>query len=259
MDIMQKGVPDRARLRLFVDMDGTLAEFRSVDTLETLYEKGYFAELRPQETVVEGIKTFMNENQAAEVFILSSVLTDSPYAAAEKEAWLDRYLPEIDTQHRIFVPCGSPKSAFVPEGIKKSDVLLDDYSQNLHEWQGKGIKLMNGINGTRGSWQGARISADMTAAALCRELGKICKEKAASEPNKQDGGILMYVDGDFKDGKPTLDPEDVKTIKRILDRWDQTYNLQENDFDLIGCMDELIQEKAAAPIEEPAAETEVER
>ena len=52
MDIMQKRVPDRARLRLFVDMDGTLAEFRSVDTLETLYEKGYFAELRPQETVV---------------------------------------------------------------------------------------------------------------------------------------------------------------------------------------------------------------
>ena len=37
MDIMQKRVPDRARLRLFVDMDGTLAEFRSVDTLETLY------------------------------------------------------------------------------------------------------------------------------------------------------------------------------------------------------------------------------
>lgn len=259
MDIMQKGVPDRARLRLFVDMDGTLAEFRSVDTLETLYEKGYFAELRPQETVVEGIKTFMNENQAAEVFILSSVLTDSPYAAAEKEAWLDRYLPEIDTQHRIFVPCGSPKSAFVPEGIKKSDVLLDDYSQNLHEWKGKGIKLMNGINGTRGSWQGARISADMTAAALCRELGKICKEKAASEPNKQDGGIRMYVDGDFKDGKLTLDPEDVKNIKRILDRRDQTDNLQENDFDLIGCMDELIQEKAATSLDEEIPEAEVMR
>lgn len=27
--------------RLFVDMDGTLAVFRNVDTLETLYEKGY--------------------------------------------------------------------------------------------------------------------------------------------------------------------------------------------------------------------------
>ena len=140
---------------------------------------------------------------------------DALFCEAEKEAWLDRYLPEIDTQHRIFVPCGSPKSAFVPEGIKKSDVLLDDYSQNLHEWKGKGIKLMNGINGTRGSWQGARISADMTAATLCRELGAICKEKAVSEPNKQDGGIRMYIDGDFKEGKLTLDPEDVKTIKRI--------------------------------------------
>ena len=69
----------------------------------------------------------------------------------------------------------------------------------------------------------------------------------------------MYVDGDFKEGKLTLDPEDVKTIKRILDRRDQMDNLQENDFDLIGCMDELIQEKAAASLDEETPEAEVMR
>ena len=35
--------------RLFVDMDGTLAEFRKVTALEELYERGYFSGLRPQE------------------------------------------------------------------------------------------------------------------------------------------------------------------------------------------------------------------
>ena len=31
----------RKKQRLFVDIDGTLAVFKPVDTLETLYEKGY--------------------------------------------------------------------------------------------------------------------------------------------------------------------------------------------------------------------------
>ena len=35
--------------RLFVDMDGTLAEFRKVTALEELYERGYFSGLRPQD------------------------------------------------------------------------------------------------------------------------------------------------------------------------------------------------------------------
>ena len=41
--------------RLFVDMDGTLAVFRQVDELETLYEKGYFLNLAPQRNVLAEI------------------------------------------------------------------------------------------------------------------------------------------------------------------------------------------------------------
>ena len=43
--------------RLFVDMDGTLAEFKQVDALESLYEEGYFRSLKPQENVVEAIRS----------------------------------------------------------------------------------------------------------------------------------------------------------------------------------------------------------
>ena len=183
--------------RLFVDMDGTLAEFHPVDTMETLYEQGYFAQLAPHENVVNGIKTFMKENPETEVFILSSVLTDSPYAQAEKNAWLDRYLPEIGMDNRIFVPCGSAKNEFVPGGVRENDALLDDYSKNLHEWSGKTLKLMNGINGTKGSFQGEKISAEMPVAEFAERLASFCEGKEGSlqaETEKADIENLSYED-----------------------------------------------------------------
>ncbi len=175
--------------RLFIDMDGTLAEFHPVDTMETLYEQGYFAQLAPHENVVNGIKTFMRENPDAEVFILSSVLTDSPYAQAEKNAWLDRYLPEIGMDNRIFASCGSAKNEFVPGGVWENDVLLDDYSKNLHEWPGKALKLMNGINGTKGSFQGEKISAEMPAAEFAARLASFCEGEEIDDMNMENKSI----------------------------------------------------------------------
>lgn len=175
--------------RLFIDMDGTLAEFHPVDTMETLYEQGYFAQLAPHENVVNGIKTFMRENPDAEVFILSSVLTDSPYAQAEKNAWLDRYLPEIGMDNRIFASCGSAKNEFVPGGVWENDVLLDDYSKNLHEWPGKALKLMNGINGTKGSFQGEKISAEMPVAEFAARLASFCEGEEIDDMNMENKNI----------------------------------------------------------------------
>lgn len=183
--------------RLFVDMDGTLAEFHPVDTMETLYEQGYFAQLAPHENVVNGIKTFMKENPETEVFILSSVLTDSPYAQTEKNEWLDRYLSEISMENRIFASCGSAKNEFVPGGVRENDVLLDDYSKNLHEWPGKSLKLMNGINGTKGSFQGEKISAEMPVAEFAERLASFCEGKEGSlqaETEKADIENLSYED-----------------------------------------------------------------
>lgn len=152
--------------RLFIDMDGTLAVFTPVDTLETLYERGYYANLQPHENVIQGVRQFLQENEDTEVYIMSSVLADSPYALDEKNAWLDKYLPEVEPGHRLFPPCGQSKADFVPEGIKETDYLLDDYSVNLHQWEaagGCGVKLMNGINGSKGSWKGSRIEHRLPA------------------------------------------------------------------------------------------------
>ena len=157
--------------RLFVDIDGTLAEFKTVDTMETLFQKGYFYNLLPQDTVLNAVKRILGENLNIEVYILSSYLSDSRYALHEKNLWLDRYLPELDKEHRIFCPCGEDKRKYLTEHfgeITDNDFLLDDYSQNLHAWEppGRGIKLLNGINGNFGTWKGNSISIDRTVADL---------------------------------------------------------------------------------------------
>ncbi|MFQ9404087.1 MAG: hypothetical protein ACLR1Z_09985, partial [Eubacterium sp.] len=56
------GVHLTDKQRLFVDMDGTLAEFKPVDTLETLYEKDYFLNLKPNENVLGAIKQLIAQN-----------------------------------------------------------------------------------------------------------------------------------------------------------------------------------------------------
>lgn len=156
------------KYRLFVDMDGTLAEFKKIDTLEKLYEKGYFQNLAPIFPMVEVIENLQRNHPEMEIFILSAVLSDSPYALEEKNAWLDSYLPEIDRKHRIFPPCGKNKKDYVPGSVMGTDFLLDDYTKNLNAWGNfwTGIKVLNGINGTHGTWKGNAISVYQSAETI---------------------------------------------------------------------------------------------
>lgn len=170
------GVHITDRQRLFVDMDGTLAEFKTVDTLETLYEKDYFINLKPNENVLGAIKQLIADNDF-DVYILSAYLTDSRYALEEKNAWLDKYLPELPQEKRLFVPCGTDKSIAVPGLIRPDDYLLDDYTKNLSEWEppAKGIKLINGINHTNGTWQGDKIQFTHAPEELSSMISDVMK------------------------------------------------------------------------------------
>lgn len=170
------GVHITDRQRLFVDMDGTLAEFKTVDTLETLYEKDYFINLMPNENVLGAIKQLIADNDF-DVYILSAYLTDSRYALEEKNAWLDKYLPELPQEKRLFVPCGTDKSVAVPGLIRPDDYLLDDYTKNLSEWEppAKGIKLINGINHTNGTWQGDKIQFTHAPEELSSMISDVMK------------------------------------------------------------------------------------
>lgn len=163
------------KMRLFVDMDGVMAKWRSTSKVEELMEEGFFADMYPQRQVIEAVQSIAEEGKAA-VFVLSKYLEESPYALAEKNEWLDKYIPIIDGEHRLFCPCNKQKADMVPDGIQEWDVLLDDYTVNLNEWVaagGIGLKLMNGVNGTKGTWKGRRVAAELAedivrAVYLCR-------------------------------------------------------------------------------------------
>lgn len=148
------------QVRVFVDMDGCLAEFKQPNRFEDLFEKNYFLNLRPHANIVETVKA-LDKNQNYEVYILSSVLQESKYAKQEKALWLKQYLPELNEEQIIFSQCNKSKVAFVPNGIKETDILLDDYNLNLKEWKLAGarpIKVVNGINDKHHSWSGLRIN-----------------------------------------------------------------------------------------------------
>lgn len=151
------------KVKLFLDLDGTLAEWRAAASYEDLFKAGYFATLDAHEPVIQAVARLHKED-TVEPYILSAYLVESRYALQEKAQWVSEHVPYVSTEHRLFVPQNVSKSDYVAALVGSLDascVLLDDYSKNLHDWAaagGTGIKLLNGINGRVGTWRGAAVS-----------------------------------------------------------------------------------------------------
>lgn len=164
---------------LFVDMDGTLSYFEKEASLEEITTKGYFRGRDPIRNVVSAIRYFAAVNPD-KVCILSSVFQDD-HSINEKKEWLEEYLPEISLS--IFVPYGQSKAEFVEgifgRSITHRDFLLDDFSKNLHEWTGTGIKLYNDINGTKGTWTGYSVHYNCSPEIIVNTLTGIMSVAAA--------------------------------------------------------------------------------
>lgn len=143
------------QINLFVDMDGVLAKYdENVSSL--MYNKNFFLDLPKNDSMLKAVKE-LSGNKNINIFILTSVI-DSPFCIEEKGLWLDKHLPEIKKENRMYVPYGTVKSSFVKSKIKIEgfkNILIDDYTKNLTKWNLPGalpIKAMNGINGTNGTW-----------------------------------------------------------------------------------------------------------
>ena len=159
--------------RVFFDMDGVLAEYKYVPYADMLQE-GYFRDLAPQEEAVEAIKKLAADPDL-EVWTLSAVIEENPYALEEKKSWLKAQLGDsIKDIKSVFPFCGTSKRDAVPGGIRPTDILIDDYNANLRDWatQAVSIKFLNGINNRHGSWKGrtaggcARSIEDAVYAAI---------------------------------------------------------------------------------------------
>lgn len=172
---------------LYVDMDGTLARFHDVEKrfIEEMWTPGFYVNMKPFENLTVAIALFIDRNPDVEVNLLSAVLdTDPPFIEGEKNAWMDRYLPEIDGAHRIFTRAGEDKSQYI-DLENHECFLLDDYNKNLYEFEtagGLGIKFCNDINhrgmgefgGSKGFlWSGAMVHYENPPQQLCRDLEEI--------------------------------------------------------------------------------------
>ena len=127
--------------RLFIDMDGTLAEWQEGTPFEIVCENGYAANLPVNGNMVDATKSLVKlcHKKGVEVFILSAVL-DLSHSIPDKDKWLDNVLPGVfDTEHRLYVPYGMNKAEFVMQKLDANKnsaflsqcYLLDDYSKNI--------------------------------------------------------------------------------------------------------------------------------
>lgn len=146
--------------KIFLDLDGTLAQFNVERALERFdKEKGFFANL-------EAFKNIEIVNELAKkgnLFIISA----SPNEQADKDKmiWLTKYLPNINIDNITICRIGENKAKIIQDKynitINDNCYLLDDYTKNLNEWEsfgGKGIKRITSVadNSTK-KWQGLEL------------------------------------------------------------------------------------------------------
>jgi len=184
---------EQSGINLFVDMDGTLARFYEKTTcLEDMYTAGYFRDLNPYETLVQGLVILRRWlPKVVTINALSACLTGhTARVASEKTLWLEQYFP-LPRANIFFVNEGENKAEHIKPrlgSLDKKAILLDDYNLNLEMWQeagGTSIKFVNEINdlGRRGPlWTGMRIRYDFDAYRIAYELFAIIHSLSENVP-----------------------------------------------------------------------------
>ena len=143
---------------IYVDMDGCLAKWRTDASVEDTFKPDYFANLELEPKLKELIQMLRNSHE--DVALLSSVYQEGT-AKRDKLRFLDKH--DMLDVPVVFVPYGEDKSKYVRSAF---NVLIDDFSQNLRDWENAGytgIKYYNGINGNHGTWEGYSINHKMPA------------------------------------------------------------------------------------------------
>ena len=144
-------------IKVFLDLDGTLARFNVRNALERFdKEEGFFARLKAYKNIEIVNELAKNNN----LFIISA----SPNEQADKDKleWLSKYLPNIQLDNVTICRLGQNKAQIIQDKynitINEQCYLLDDYTKNLIEWEnfgGTGIKRLTTVaDNSRKIWQG---------------------------------------------------------------------------------------------------------
>ena len=164
---------------IYVDMDGSLARFyENAGCLEAYTEPGFFANLKPYENMVAAVDMLSS-------IAYTSVLSTVPNltAADKKKDWLKQNMTGV-REGRIktfFNRADSTKEEYVRflqsgRPLKRTDILLDDFSRNCVGWENAGgtaVKLLNELNG-RGwndtHWTGRTVDICLSAEEIFDSL-----------------------------------------------------------------------------------------
>lgn len=149
-------------MKLFLDLDGTLARFNVRNALKRFdKEKGFFANLKAYK-YIEVVNTLALTN---DIYIISA--SPNEQADNDKIVWLKKYLPNIKDSNITLCRIGDNKGSIIKTKyqmtIDNNCYLLDDYTKNLTEWEslgGTGIKRLTSVaDNSRKLWQGLEIKS----------------------------------------------------------------------------------------------------
>lgn len=147
-------------IKIFLDLDGTLARFNVRNALERFdKEKGFFSKL----LAYKGIEMVNELAKTNQLFIISA--SPNEQADIDKMIWLEKYLPNIKKENITICRLGENKAKVIENKynitIDKSCFLLDDYTKNLIEWEnvgGIGIKRITKVaDNSRKIWKGQEL------------------------------------------------------------------------------------------------------
>ena len=146
--------------KLFLDLDGTVAKFNVKNALKRFdNEKGFFAKLG----AYVGIESLNELAKNGNLYIISA--SPNKTADLDKMIWIEKYLPNIPKNNITICRLGENKAQIIQEKyqikINQNCLLLDDYSQNLFQWEemgGTGVKRLTSVaDNSRGLWKGLSI------------------------------------------------------------------------------------------------------
>ena len=147
-------------IKIFLDLDGTLARFNVRNALERFdKEEGFFARLKAYKNI-EIVNELAKTNQ---LYIISA--SPNEQADNDKMIWLNKYLPNINVENITLCRLGQNKAQIIQDKynitIDKKCYLLDDYTKNLNEWEqynGSGIKRLTAVaDNSRKLWKGLTL------------------------------------------------------------------------------------------------------